>query len=325
MGGRTIAKVQNRENDNVFYTNYTCRASSKEKKNSCCDCKKSVSLTQQGSAQANAEKSSAYLGMKVNIISKIIFSVSNWSLKKDVENCQHKKDPYQGGYQEEVPHESVQAVKLCLLYVILCISKGHAPSSMTNMRNSRALSELSLYLRDYPTENSMYGSQSSLYNNKSNNEMLQGYMKPYSTKQLTREEVNQLIESCNFIVGKKKANIVFYHYNRYLHKLYNEMVNRLWANFEHLSSLNKIPYGIKMKYWEECDEDLSQNFIQLEKYSQMNFNSFMKQKKNVYVLAFHKFLGYHKISWKRSINRIERKWAKYLTDTVVQYAQREHF
>ncbi|CAI7718924.1 RAD protein (Pv-fam-e) [Plasmodium vivax] len=139
-----------------------------------------------------------------------------------------------------------------------------------------------------------------------------------SNKVLTREEMNSLLDSLSLFVSKKKTRLVFFHYNNYLKKLYNDTMDLLWKDFATLAMRRGIPHDDQLMFWKKCDDEITDSLIAKDEFFLEQFEIFLSKGK-VMNINFFKFLGNYSRSWKETLKRFEVKWSKILRDNVESY------
>ncbi|ANQ06851.1 Uncharacterized protein PCOAH_00011900 [Plasmodium coatneyi] len=139
---------------------------------------------------------------------------------------------------------------------------------------------------------------------------------------LTGQEINSLMESLGLILSKKKAKLVFFHYNNYMKKLFNDMMDRLWVEFATAAMRKGIPQEFQLFVWKKCDDEILDYFIERDELFLDKFQAFFP-KGNVKITAkFFTFLGNYNKSWIEDLKRYELKWSKILMDGVNKYSPR---
>ncbi|SBS81230.1 RAD protein (Pv-fam-e) [Plasmodium ovale curtisi] len=173
----------------------------------------------------------------------------------------------------------------------------------------RRLAESSINVRENLPKSKLNGNQSS--------ELPFGCKESDLSRELTMDEINKLISSCIFFVNKKKAYIVFYHYNNYLMRTYCNMMNKLSNTFIELASKHGIPEEVREKHWKECNEALTYDLMYMNDSAMKYFYFFVKER--MFYLKFREFLIRCKEHWIATIQRNEQKWSKFLYDLVINY------
>ncbi|CAA9986969.1 Plasmodium exported protein, unknown function [Plasmodium knowlesi strain H] len=139
---------------------------------------------------------------------------------------------------------------------------------------------------------------------------------------LTGEEINNLMQSLGLFISKKKAKLVFFHYNNYMKKLFNDAMDRLWAEFFTAAMRRGIPQDYQLFFWKKCDDEITDYFIARDEFFLDEFQSFLP-KGNVKVTAkLFSFLGNYYNSWMEDLGRYELKWSGILNDSVNKYTPR---
>ncbi|EDL45343.1 RAD protein (Pv-fam-e) [Plasmodium vivax] len=141
-----------------------------------------------------------------------------------------------------------------------------------------------------------------------------GCSKEDLSRELSMDEINKLISSCILFVSRKKAYIVFYHYNNYLKGMFRDMVIKLSKRFEDLASKHGMSEEDRKKQWAQCEEALTHELIHMDDASTKGFYFFVK--KRVFYLDLREFLIRCKDFWYATIHTSEEKWLHILTQAA---------
>ncbi|GAB65283.1 RAD protein [Plasmodium cynomolgi strain B] len=137
-------------------------------------------------------------------------------------------------------------------------------------------------------------------------------------KSLTPREVNNLLDSLGVLVSKRKAKFVFYHYNRCLRKMYNDMMDRLWVQFATAATKRGMSRSYQMRFWKECDDEITNDFVERDEYFLGRFRKLIS-KGTMMSLTFFTFMCKYNKSWKAALRYYEDKWSITLWRNVESY------
>ncbi|SBS91072.1 RAD protein (Pv-fam-e) [Plasmodium ovale curtisi] len=138
-------------------------------------------------------------------------------------------------------------------------------------------------------------------------------------KKVNKWKLLKMRATCGPItVSRKKAFIVFYHFNQYRKKKFNNMITKLSRRFAELTKRSGIPEESRMQYWLKCYPHLSIELEKLERHCERLFFALVKEGK-VPNNEFQKFLKHIKNIWKMSMKKNEQKWFSTLSQQVAHY------
>ncbi|EUD66939.1 hypothetical protein C922_02523 [Plasmodium inui San Antonio 1] len=138
-----------------------------------------------------------------------------------------------------------------------------------------------------------------------------GCSKEDLSEELNMYEINRLIDSCSFFVSRKKAYIIFYHYNNYLKRTFHDMVSELSHRFEDLSSKHGISERDWKKYWALCEQSITHELTHVDYTCTNGFYFFVK--KRVFYLDLREFLIRCKDFWHATIHKTRERCLHLLT------------
>ncbi|ANQ07794.1 Uncharacterized protein PCOAH_00022610 [Plasmodium coatneyi] len=160
--------------------------------------------------------------------------------------------------------------------------------------------------------------------NEGNVKLLFGIEESEISNDLSKEEINKLIDSFGNILTQKQQYIIFHHYTKYLNKIYNKMVDKIWDVSERLAFKHQVPHEVKVKYWYQCEKELKNDLKEMNNFSYKNFYSFMKQKPSQPAIKFKLFLSLHHFTWNKEMKDNEQKRVHKLVQKMKNYKKKGH-
>ncbi|GAW79780.1 RAD protein [Plasmodium gonderi] len=141
---------------------------------------------------------------------------------------------------------------------------------------------------------------------------------PSNKKEITTDDVNKFLSSCDLFVSKKKARFVFYHYNRYQRKLFKDLSKRMWNKFTLLANENGIPNDIQLKIWKKYYVEIIDHFRKMDNFFIERFVGFLCRS-IILNISLYKFLGRYKRTWKENLREQKFIWTMALTNAIKDY------
>ncbi|KMZ81837.1 RAD protein (Pv-fam-e) [Plasmodium vivax India VII] len=127
-------------------------------------------------------------------------------------------------------------------------------------------------------------------------------------KELTRNQLIDLTDSCGwFVLDKKLVYLSFHHHKRQLTRTYYGMMNKLRGVLNDLAEEHGMPEEEKEKCWEECRKELIQKMKDLDQFCQKSSDTFLK-KKYIWRLDFDFFLTRYYMEWDNVMKENAKKW-----------------
>ncbi|GAB66022.1 RAD protein [Plasmodium cynomolgi strain B] len=141
------------------------------------------------------------------------------------------------------------------------------------------------------------------------------------SQNLSKEEIDKLLDSYGPNLNPKQQYIVFHHYNKYLNKIYNEKVDKMWDLSEKLALKYQVPHEAKVKYWYQCESRLKHDLKSMNNYSYKNFYLYIQEQEKPIqpAIKFKLFLSLHFFTWNKEMNENEQKRVEILTQKMQNY------
>ncbi|KJP89101.1 hypothetical protein AK88_01187 [Plasmodium fragile] len=133
---------------------------------------------------------------------------------------------------------------------------------------------------------------------------------------LTAQEINKLLDSLGCFLNKKKARLIFYHYNKFMKKLYRNSMDRLWTAFISAALQKGIPQPVQLYYWKKCDDDMMAYFVDIDGTFLDKFRSYLPKGNILSSMKFFSWLTNYKNLWMKELEEHEKKWSNSLKENL---------
>ncbi|CAA9987727.1 Plasmodium exported protein, unknown function [Plasmodium knowlesi strain H] len=159
--------------------------------------------------------------------------------------------------------------------------------------------------------------------NEENMKLLFGIEEADISHDLSKEEIDKLIDSFGKNLSQKQQFIIFHHYTKYLNKIYNRMVEKIWDVSERLAFKYRVPHDVKVKYWYICENKLKNDLNEMNNFSYKNAYSYIQRNPNKPAIEFKLFLSLHHFTWNKEMKDNEQRRVQKLVRKMKNYKNRD--